>query len=141
MATLHNTIPKFTVFVVDADHHSSISIQSSLEAGLGDEVAIKVFSNGESCLAEMNDHGQKPSVVILEYSENKRLNATCGEHMVDCIKKLSPESAIIILSDKANSDRAIKTLAYGAHDFVVKDRFLNEHIFSSVKKSLHPAKM
>jgi len=141
METLVKIVPKFYVYIVDPNYYDGVSLKKSLEKSFEEEVVIKAFSDAESCLRVMEGGEEKPNVVILEYTENRRLNETCGEHMVDCIKKLYPDTAIIILSDKENSDKAIKILAYGAHDFVVKDRFLDEHILSAVKKSLHPAKM
>lgn len=141
METLLKIVPKFHLFIVDNDYYNGLTVKQCLEENLGEEITVRVFPDAESCLQTMQRTQEKPAVVILEYSENKRLNDERGEHMVDKVKELSPEAAIIICSDKRNSEHAIKALAYGANDFVIKDRFQHEHILSAVKKSLHPAKM
>ncbi len=141
MDALLKIVPKFSIYIVDNDYTNGLSVKGSLEKSLGDEVSIQVFPDAESCLAALQLTDQKPSVVIVEYTENKRLNEEKGLHMVDQIKKISSEAAIIVFSDKSNSARATKALAYGAHDFVIKDQFQHEHILSAVKKCLHPAKM
>lgn len=141
METLLKIVPKFHVFIVDNDYYNGLTVKQCLEENLDDEVLVRVFPDAESCLSEMQRSGDKPAVVILEYTENKRLNEEKGEHMVDKLKDLSPDAAIIIYADKTNSDNAIQALAHGAHDFVVKDQFQHDHLLSAVKKSLHPAKM
>lgn len=141
MDTLVKIIPKFKIHIVDNDYTNGLSVKTSLEKSLGPEVSVQVFPNAESCLEVIKKSEEKPAVVLIEYTENKRLNDEQGAHMVDHVKKLSAEAAIIVFADKANSARATKALAYGAHDFVIKDQFFHEHILSAVKKSLHPAKM
>jgi DNA-binding NarL/FixJ family response regulator len=141
METLVKIVPKYNVFIVDNDYYNGLDVKNTLQENLGEEVMIRVFPEAESCLTAINTSKEKPSVVILEYAENKRLNEQKGEHMVDQVKKLSPKAAIIICSNKDNSGRATKALAYGAHDFVLKDQFLHEHLLSAVKKGLHPARM
>lgn len=141
METLVKIVPKYNVFIVDNDYYNGLDVKNTLQENLGDEVEVCVFPDAESCLSSLHSRKEKPSVVILEYIENKRLNEEKGEHMVDKVKKLSPDAAIIIFADKTNSGRAAKALAYGAHDFVLKDQFLHEHLLSAVKKGLHPAKM
>lgn len=141
MDTLLKIVPKFSVYIVDNDYSNGLSVKGSLEKSLGDQVSIQVFPDAESCLATLQVNDNKPAVVIVEYVENKRLNEEKGLHMVDQIKKISSDAAIIIFADKTNSARATKALAYGAHEFVIKDQFQHEHILSAVKKCLHPAKM
>jgi DNA-binding NtrC family response regulator len=140
MDTLLKIMPKYNVFIVDNDYYNGLEVRGMLQENLGEEVLVRVFPNAEACIAAMRAK-EKPSVVILEYTENKRQNEENGQHLVDQIKALSPDAAIIIFADKNNSGRAAKALAYGAHDFVLKDQFMREHMLTAVKKSLHPAKM
>jgi len=141
METLVKVVPKFNIYIVDNDYYNGVSVKSSLEKSMGEEIAVKVFPDAEACQQEMKTKEERPTVVILEYTENKRLNLETGEHMVDFIKRMSPDAVIIIFSDRSNSERALQALAHGAHDFVIKDQFMHQHILTSVKKSLHPAKM
>ncbi len=141
METLVRIVQRYNIYIIDNDYYNGLSVQHSLEKSLGAEVGVKVFPDAESFVQAMQDGEEDPAVVILEYTENRRFNLEQGKHMVDHIKEQAPCAAIIIFSDKMNSERAVKALAYGAHDFVMKDQFLHEHILSSVKKCLHPAKM
>jgi len=132
---------KANLFIVDGDYFYGQSLKSTLIEKLNDELSIKVFLNAESCLHQIMYSDEKPDIVILDHFENKKLNDQNNDHTVDYMQNMKPDVAIIILSDNDSFDRAIKALAYGANDFVIKDQFAHQHIYNAVKKCLHPAKV
>jgi len=132
---------KINLFIVDDDVQYGQSLKDSLEKEFHERLDVKDFPTGESALEEIQNSDKKPQVVLLDYLGNKPLNSKSDKHTVDDISKMSPGTGIIMLSDKKYEDRAIKALAHGAHDYVVKDKFALEHVVNSVKKALNPPKL
>jgi DNA-binding NtrC family response regulator len=132
---------KINLFIVDDDVQYGQSLKDSLEKEFQEKVDVRVFPTGESMIEEIEIAEKKPQVVLLDYLGNKPLNPNSDKHIVDDISRVSPNTGIIMLSDKKYEDRAMKALAYGAHDFVVKDKFTHEHVLTSVKKALNPPKL
>ncbi len=132
---------KINLFIVDDDELYGQSLKDSLEKEFHDRLEVKVFPTGESAVQEIQNAEKKPQVVLLDYLGNKQLNAKSDKHTVDDISKISPNTGIIMISDKKYEDRAMKALAHGAHDYVVKDKFALEHVVNSVKKALNPPKL
>jgi DNA-binding NarL/FixJ family response regulator len=141
MQTLIKLIPEISLFIVDNDYLFGMSVKRFLENQIGENIAITVFQNAETCLVVMKSREDKPALVILDYSENKDLHKRSTEQTIKQIKELNPGAVIIVLSDRADSLQATMALARGAQYFVLKDQFANEHIFSAVTKCLHPAKV
>ena len=56
------------------------------------------------------------------------------------IKKSTPESRIIIISEQEDMPSAVKALKHGTQEYVLKDQFLFFNIGASVKQCLHPSK-
>jgi DNA-binding NarL/FixJ family response regulator len=71
------------------------------------------FKSGEECLANMH---MKPDIVILDYG----LPGISGYETLLGIKKVCPDTHVIILS--SNKDRALaaKLLSVGADDYILK---------------------
>jgi len=138
---IEKVVLKANLFIVAGDYSYGTSLKESLEKKFEEEIQARLFPDAELCLQFMKSNGEKLDIVILDYFENKTLNESNGEHTVDYIKKASPNTAIIIVSNKNDSECAMKALAYGAQDFVMKDPLSNENIFNSVEKCLHPAKV
>lgn len=142
METVVKIIPKINLFIVgNDDYYYGMSVKDSLEKKFGNEVFINAFPDSDSCLHLMHNSDEKPDIVLLDYSENKELNKKTGDHVMDYIKKICPETSIIILADIEHSGRAVKALGYGAHHFVMKDQFAHEQIFNTVVKCLYPSKI
>jgi DNA-binding NarL/FixJ family response regulator len=141
MQALMKLVQEISLFIVDNDYLFGMSVKRFLENQIGESIAITVFQDTETCLLVMKSRGEKPHLVILDYSENSDLNKKNTEQTIKHIKELNPDTVIIVLSDKADSLKATMALARGAQYFVLKDQFANEHIFSAVTKCLHPAKV
>ena len=134
-------LEKSNLFIVDDDYYYSMFVKYTLEKKLGDEIVIKRFSNMESCFNLMKRNSEKLSVLILDLFQNKQFGRKKGNSIVDQVQEISPDTSIIMLSDKKNLALAKKALTNGAHDLVIKDQFAPEHIFNSVEKCLRPVKM
>jgi CheY-like chemotaxis protein len=132
---------KINLFIIDDDSSYSETLRDSLEKEFHDRLNVTVFPTGESAVQEIQNAEKKPQVVLLDYLGNKPLDPKSDKHIVDDISNISPQTGIIMLSDKKYEDRAMKALAHGAHDYVVKDKFAMEHVVNSVKKVLNPPKL
>lgn len=131
---------KLNIFIVDNDVQYRQSLKESLENEFSTYLNIYLFSTGESALAELENMKEKPQVILLDYMINKASNIHCGKHAVDQISDLCPNSSIIMIADKNYEQEALLAIEYGAHDLIIKDQFIFDHIITSVKKALHPPK-
>ncbi len=126
------------VFIIDDDVEYGQALKSSLEKEFQERFEVTFFHTGESALAEIKSGGIKPHIVLLDYILNTTLDPNSDKHTVDMISKASPKTSIIMLSDKEHTDRAMQALAHGAFDYVLKDKFIQEHVINSIKKALNP---
>ena len=133
-------LKKIKLFIVDEDLQYVKNIKDFLEKEFREPLNVKSFPTGESALEEIKKIDEKPEVVVLDYLGNKQLDTKNEKHTVDDISNISPDTGIIIISDKKYENRAMKALAHGAHDFIVKDKFTLKHLLNSIKKVLHPPK-
>jgi len=131
-----NEQEEIDLFIID-DQKYGKEIKRLIEERIPENVNVKIFSSGESVLREIRNNEKKPRIVLLDYTRNK-MNSS--DHTVDHILENSPDTDVIMLSDKEYKDRALKALGYGAHDYVEKDQFAYDHILDSVKTALHPSK-
>jgi DNA-binding NtrC family response regulator len=131
---------KVNVYIVDHDVEYRTSLKDSLEKEFYETMNVKTFTTGEALIHEIKKAQKKPNVILLDYLGNRHLNLNSVKHIVDDISRISPGTGIIMLSHKEYEEQAMKALAYGAHDYVVKDKFTHEHVLNSVKKALNPPK-
>jgi len=121
------------VFLVDDDKMFQKSFGHYISTNKKPLVRFSCFSTGEDCVKNLN---QKPDVVILDYmlgSENeKTMN---GIEVLENIRKKSPETAVIMLSGKANVEIVAEAMKRGAVDFIEK----NELAFSKVQHLIDEA--
>jgi len=129
---------RVNLFIIDNDIQYSQSLKGLLEKELYNQVNVKVFPTGESALEEIKKMEEKPSVILLDYLTNKIYHEKSGKYIVNSIAKTCPNTGIILISEKNDEKEAFKTLQYGAHDCVVKDKFAFVHVITSIKKTLHP---
>jgi DNA-binding NtrC family response regulator len=125
------------LFIIDDKKYGN-KLKRLIEEKIQENVNVQIFLTGESGVQAMKNNDKKPKIVLLDYSRNK-MNGE-KNHTVDHILETSPGTDVIMLSDKANKQRALKALGYGAHDYVEKDQFAFDHILDSVKTALHPPK-
>jgi len=132
---------KVSVFIIDSDVAYSKSLKNSLEKEFNAPLEINLFNGWDKAAKEIEIANQKPHAILLNYLSNKCLTEDSDKHTVDDILRVSPDTSIIMLSNKKDIDRAMKALAYGAQDLVVKDKFTHEHILNSLRKILNPSKV
>ncbi len=111
MANTHKKI-----FIVDDDPILAEMLKDHLVKMTSYEV--KVFNTGEEILKSMNE---LPGIVFLDfYLDSVDKNAMNGLEVLHEIKKISPETDVVMLSGQDKIEVAVKTMQYGAFDYIVK---------------------
>ncbi len=77
------------------------AMKKRMEKQLSKNIVVYPFKTPELCLAEIENVEQKPDVVVLYHKLNKRKDGNPNAlHTMDLIKRISPNSKIIIVSQK-----------------------------------------
>lgn len=101
---------------------------------------IKTFDNGEEMLQSMSLH---PEIVVLDFHlSGHKQNAKNGVEILKEIKKLYPETQVIMLSGQDKIEVAVDSIKYGAYDYIVKGETAfsrTENILNNISE-LHKAK-
>jgi len=106
---------RMNVFVIDEDKRLRQSLKYQITS-FGH--AATAFESVEQC---MMSHRLKPDLVFLDQrSDQAKLNNSILRE----IKLTSPQTQIVILSNKKSLDLAVRALKNGASDFLVKDATL-----------------
>ena len=104
------------LFIVDDDPVLAEMLKDHLSKMTNYEV--KIFDTGEECLKNM---GEKPGIVFLDFYLNSvNKDAMDGLEVLQEIKKVDPETDVVILSGQDKIEVAVKTMQYGAFDYIVK---------------------
>lgn len=104
------------IFIVDDDPVLAEMLKDHLSKMTSYE--IKVFEKGEDCLDQLN---QKPGIVFLDFYLNSvDKEAMDGLEVLQEIKKVDPEVDVVMLSGQDKIEVAVKTMQYGAFDYIVK---------------------
>jgi DNA-binding NtrC family response regulator len=136
LENMENLDHYYNLYVAADNRLYAESLKRSLESSLDKNIKVEAFYSGEECIRNI-DNEHKPDIVVLDYKLNKRASAS---YAVDTIKAISPDTIVIMMSDEADMPSALKALRYGAHDYVMKDRFAFSHIRESVEKCLEPSR-
>ena len=105
------------IFVVDDEEMFAMMVSDHLQKN--PDYDISVFHTGEEAIAELH---QEPDVVILDYQLNTVVpDAQDGVHILQAIKKIDKDTAVIMLSSQDNYNKALQTIIKGALEYVVKD--------------------
>lgn len=108
---------EIVVFIVDDDPLYIKALENFISAKLP-FIKIKTFLTGEACLQQMK---QKPDVVILDYFLDSKVSyAWNGLTILKQIKKLHPQSKVIMLSAQDSLDIAVKCIDNGSYDYISK---------------------
>ncbi len=114
------------IFIVDDDPVLAEMLKDHLTKMTSYEV--KVFSTGEEILKSMNE---LPGIVFLDYNlDSVKRDAMDGLEVLQEIKKVSPETDVVMLSGQDKIEVAVKTMQFGAFDYIVK----NESSFYRAEK-------
>jgi DNA-binding NarL/FixJ family response regulator len=116
-------------------------LKKTMVMGLEENTMITTIGSTAMFLKELESNRISSDVVVLDY----KLNKTTGEKkdcktVIDQIRRVSPETAIVVISDENDMLEAAKTLQYGANEYVSKDKFAFSHITNAVKNCLNPSR-
>lgn len=104
------------IFIVDDDPVVAEMLKDHLAKMTSYE--IKLFETGEECIKNL---GEKPGIVFLDFYLNSvNKDAMDGLDVLQEIKKLDPEVDVVMLSGQDKIEVAVKTMQYGAFDYIVK---------------------
>ena len=101
------------IFIVDSNWRLVTSLKEFLQRRFGPSVHISTFTDGESCLKQVDE---KLHIVILNYL----LKGKNGVEIMKSIKAINPETEVIMMSENEDVAKAIESFKGGATDFVVK---------------------
>ncbi len=112
---------KFQLFIVDDDPMYLRALEMSIASNnRNEEMMINTFQTGEACLQQMKF---KPSVVVLDYFLNSKFPyAWDGATILKQIKRISPETKVIMISGQDSLKVAIECMENGAYDYVSKSQ-------------------
>jgi DNA-binding NtrC family response regulator len=129
---------KITIFIVEDNKVFTLALKADIEVAFKDMRALRIcsFETGEACMEEFTK--EKPQIVILDYHLNsKNPDAVDGIKVLDMIKKINPDTNVIILSSDDSIDIALKAFHHEASDYVVKTetkfRKINYSLFNIIK--------
>jgi two-component system OmpR family response regulator len=87
---------------------------------------VEAFENGDDCL---NALSRNPDLIILDYffvSGNKELMN--GMEVFDKIKKVRPETSVVMLSGQDKGELVLEFARKGVADYVIKDNNLIDNL-------------
>lgn len=104
------------IFIVDDDPVLAEMLKDHLTKMTSYE--ISVYDSGEECLKHLAD---KPGIIFLDFYLNSvNKDAMDGLEILQEIKKTDSEVDVVILSGQDKIEVAVKTMQYGAFDYIVK---------------------
>lgn len=104
------------IFIVDDDPVLAEMLKDHLAKMTNYD--IRIFESGEEC---MNHIDERPGIVFLDYYLNSvNKDAMDGLEVLQELKKRDPEIDVVILSGQDKIEVAVKTMQYGAFDYIVK---------------------
>jgi len=104
------------IFIVDDDPIIAEMLKDHLTKMTNYEISI--YESGEECLKHIS---QQPGIIFLDFYLNSvNRDAMDGLEVLQEIKKIDPEVDVVILSGQDKIEVAVKTMQYGAFDYIVK---------------------
>jgi DNA-binding NtrC family response regulator len=120
--------PDYTsIFIVEDDIAYANVIRHSLENK--NYVNIKIFSNGEECLANMD---LQPEIILLDYWLGQ--NNKDGLEILKTLKSKYPDVQVVFLTANDKLETATATIKNGAYDYVVKNESAMERIKNILRR-------
>lgn len=90
---------------------------------------VKPFFSGEDCVSAI-ENGAKPDIIIQDYFLEK-MN---GIDVLLKVKKISPASEFVFLTNNDSMEVAVNTIKYGAYDYIVKDKITLDKVVDRIQK-------
>lgn len=101
------------LFIIDDNQLMATGLRIYLNNRFGTNLNISIFNTGASALTEVDAN---TAIVILDY----QLEGENGNDILKSIKKINPNTEVIMLSSNENIATAIESFRNGATDYVVK---------------------
>ena|ERR1043165_4134020 len=121
-------IKDLTIFVVDDNPIVRMTYQQYLTR-LGCE-KLKTFDNGHSCIEELNE---MPDLVLIDYL----MEPLNGLEVMKRIKRILPQSFVVMISGQSDLQVAVNAMKYGAFDYIMKGKTEGEQIAAVLHKMLY----
>lgn len=114
-----------TTFIVDDDPFLGMLYQKHLSnLGFTD---LHLFQSGVDCLNHLN---LKPEIVLLDH----HMDDVNGFEVLVKIKRSNPNAAVIMVSGQEDMGTAVRSLKYGAFDYIIKDDKEQERITETLAR-------
>lgn len=113
----------FKIFVVEDNEWYNKLLVHTLS--LNPEFIVKSFYSGKEMLKELTPD---VNVITLDY----RLSETTGDLILPEIKRISPNSEVIVVSEQSDISVAVDLLKLGAFDYIVKSEDIKDRILNSI---------
>lgn len=117
---------EFTIFVVDDSEIYRLMITDVLDKERKyfhpDDYIIKTFASAKKCLKEISS---QPDILILDYlleDSDDQIKNMNGLKMLEEVKRLSPNTKVIMLSNQKDTNIVSELFREGAQDYILKDR-------------------
>lgn len=134
MSIFKTTPKKLLIFIVEDDLIYSNTLEQFLTSEFPDTTEIKTFPVGELCLRSLH---LNPDFVILDHSLNsKYYDALEGFDVLKEIKKVNPETNVLLLSSQQDIDIVLRTIKEFKSDYVQKDDGAFEDIKEIISKTI-----
>ena len=101
------------LFIIDDNLLMLVGLRSYLNNRFGSDLNISTFHSGESALQKIDVN---TNIVILDYL----LEDENGNEVLKSIKKINPNTEVIMLSSNEDMAVAIRAFRNGAKDYVIK---------------------
>jgi DNA-binding NtrC family response regulator len=131
---------EYKIFVVDDSEIYRLMITNALDKERAyfhpGSYVIKTFASAEKCLKEMSS---KPDILILDYlleDSDDQIRKMNGMKMLGEVKRISPETKVIMISSQKDASVVSDLLKEGAQDYIVKDQLWQNKIRSSTHRLL-----
>lgn len=113
----------FNIFVVEDNEWYNKLLVHTLS--LNPVFTVKSFFSGEELMKELSECVH---VVTLDY----RLPDTTGDKLLTKIKRVSPNTEVIIISEQNEIETAVELLKLGAYDYLVKSDDIRDRLWKTV---------
>jgi DNA-binding NtrC family response regulator len=116
---------QFKFFIVDDDIFCANVYEQFLKnSGYND---VTYFSNGNDCLSNLSSI---PDIILLDHN----MEGITGFEVLKKIKRYNPNIYVIMISGQENINTAVNALKYGAFDYLIKDKTVNDKLTHIIEK-------
>jgi DNA-binding NtrC family response regulator len=128
---------KLLIFLIDDDALFLKSLEIEFLANPG--IEIHAFATGEICLENL---GLSPDIIILDYNLNGiHSDVMNGLETLDEIKKIKPDTPVIMLSSQDQIEVAVNCMKHQAFDYIVKSETAFLRLQKAILQVIHYQKL